>query len=96
VIRRFLIQCADLALALAQAIQLPLVLGLPVVIQPRFEPNEFCANVEKYKITHSLIVPPILVVLARHPGSCTLSLINNIEPIVPRLRRNTNCLPCDI
>ncbi|KAJ7832066.1 AMP binding protein [Mycena olivaceomarginata] len=55
--------------ALAQAIQLPLVLGLPVVIQPRFEPNEFCANVEKYKITHSLIVPPILVVLARHPAA---------------------------
>ncbi|KAJ7199315.1 AMP binding protein [Mycena haematopus] len=51
-----------------QVVQLPLVLGLPVIIQPRFEPNEFCANIEKYKITHSLIVPPILVVLARHPA----------------------------
>ncbi|KAJ7665916.1 AMP binding protein [Mycena polygramma] len=55
--------------ALTQVIHLPLVAGLPVVIQPRFEPNEFCANIEKYKVSMSLIVPPILVVLARHPAA---------------------------
>ncbi|KAF7360140.1 4-coumarate--CoA ligase-like 7 [Mycena venus] len=52
-----------------QVVNLPLVVGLPVVIQPRFEPTEFCANIEKYKVTHGLIVPPILVVLARHPAA---------------------------
>lgn len=34
----------------------------------RFDPVQFCANIEKYKITIALIVPPVLVVLARHPG----------------------------
>ncbi|KAJ6478794.1 AMP binding protein [Mycena vitilis] len=55
--------------ALTQVIHLPLIAGLPVVIQPRFEPNEFCANIEKYQVSMSLIVPPILVVLARHPAA---------------------------
>lgn len=34
----------------------------------RFDPVQFCANIERYKITCSLVVPPVLVVLARHPG----------------------------
>ncbi|KAJ7443825.1 AMP binding protein [Mycena latifolia] len=55
--------------ALTQVVHLPLVVGLPVVIQPRFEPVGFCANIEKYKISFSLIVPPVLVVLARHPAA---------------------------
>ncbi|KAF8908005.1 AMP binding protein [Mucidula mucida] len=42
--------------------------GLPTVIMQRFEPEQYCANVERYKITFSLIVPPVLVVLARHPA----------------------------
>ncbi|KAL0581335.1 hypothetical protein V5O48_000711 [Marasmius crinis-equi] len=40
--------------------------GVPTVIQQRFEPVEFCANIEKYKITIALVVPPVLVLLARH------------------------------
>ncbi|KAJ7060923.1 AMP binding protein [Mycena amicta] len=55
--------------ALIQVVQLPLVDGLPVVIQTRFEPTEYCANIEKYRVTVSLIVPPVLVVLARHPAA---------------------------
>ncbi|KAJ7727010.1 AMP binding protein [Mycena maculata] len=55
--------------ALAQVLHLPLVTGLPVVIQTRFEPVSFCANIEKYKASYSLIVPPIFVVLARHPAA---------------------------
>ncbi|KAF9039471.1 AMP binding protein [Hymenopellis radicata] len=42
--------------------------GLPTVIMQRFDPEQYCANVERYKITFSLIVPPVLVVLARHPA----------------------------
>uniref|UniRef100_A0A0W0EX21 Putative AMP binding protein n=1 Tax=Moniliophthora roreri TaxID=221103 RepID=A0A0W0EX21_MONRR len=45
----------------------PLSVGVPAIIQQRFEPVQFCANIENYKITVSLIVPPVLVVLARHP-----------------------------
>jgi 4-coumarate--CoA ligase len=34
----------------------------------RFDPVQFCANIERYKINIALVVPPVLVVLARHPG----------------------------
>lgn len=47
----------------------PWTVSVPVVIETRFDPEKFCAHVEKYKITLSLIVPPVLVVLARHPGT---------------------------
>lgn len=47
----------------------PFLHGIPVAIMARFDPVQFCANIERYKITHSLIVPPVLVVLNRHPGT---------------------------
>ncbi|KAK7044885.1 4-coumarate--CoA ligase-like 7 [Favolaschia claudopus] len=46
----------------------PFYLGVPVVIQTRFDPVQFCANIEKYRIGFAYIVPPVLVVLARHPA----------------------------
>ncbi|KAJ7449083.1 AMP binding protein [Mycena galericulata] len=55
--------------ALTQVLHLPVLYGLPVVIQSRFEPVSYCANIEKYRASSSLIVPPILVVLARHPAA---------------------------
>ncbi|KAK7444255.1 hypothetical protein VKT23_015265 [Stygiomarasmius scandens] len=45
----------------------PLLCGVPCIIMPRFDPVQFCANIQKYKITVSLIVPPVLVLMARHP-----------------------------
>ncbi len=42
--------------------------GVPVIIQQKFDPVQFCANLEKYKITIAITVPPILLHLARHPG----------------------------
>lgn len=41
---------------------------------PRFEPVAFCKTIEQYKITIGLIVPPILVVLARHPAAAQFDL----------------------
>ncbi|KAJ7108778.1 AMP binding protein [Mycena epipterygia] len=52
----------------ANVLNLPFTVACPVVIQTRFEPVQFCANIEKYKIAFAFIVPPILVVLARHPA----------------------------
>ncbi|CAA7259028.1 unnamed protein product [Cyclocybe aegerita] len=46
----------------------PFTCGAPVVIMARFDPVQFCANLDRYKITVALVVPPILVVLARHPA----------------------------
>jgi len=49
-------------------VHLPFLTGTPVAILPRFDPDAFCATIEKYKVTVALIVPPILVVLSRHPA----------------------------
>ncbi|KAJ7665914.1 AMP binding protein [Mycena polygramma] len=46
----------------------PLGVGCTVVIQPRFDPVQFCADIERYKIGFGFIVPPMLVALARHPA----------------------------
>ncbi|KAG9220628.1 hypothetical protein CCMSSC00406_0003727 [Pleurotus cornucopiae] len=46
----------------------PLAAGIPVVIQTKFDPVAFCENIARYRVTASLIVPPILVVLSRHPA----------------------------
>ncbi|KIK09211.1 hypothetical protein K443DRAFT_671694 [Laccaria amethystina LaAM-08-1] len=46
----------------------PFLHGIPVAIMARFDPVQFCANIERYKITNTLIVPPVLVVLNRHPA----------------------------
>ncbi|KAJ7060932.1 AMP binding protein [Mycena amicta] len=45
-----------------------LSVGVPTVIQTRFEPVEFCRNIERYSVGFAFIVPPVLVVLARHPA----------------------------
>jgi len=43
--------------------------GIPVIVQSRFDPVSFCANIELYKVTAALVVPPVLVVLSRHEGA---------------------------
>ncbi|KAF8216681.1 AMP binding protein [Mycena galopus ATCC 62051] len=48
-------------------LHLPFTLGWSVVIQSQFEPSKFCAAIERFKIPFTFIVPPVLVVLARHP-----------------------------
>nr|WBR81425.1 4-coumaroyl-CoA ligase [Sanghuangporus baumii] len=42
--------------------------AIPVVVMSRFEPVAFCKLIEKFKITFIFLVPPILVVLSRHPA----------------------------
>lgn len=62
----------------------PFTLGVPVVFQPRFDPELFCAAIQRYKITSVLVAPPVLVVLARHPGRLHVCRV--------RQRRLTRCL----
>ncbi|KAH7906804.1 AMP binding protein [Hygrophoropsis aurantiaca] len=47
-------------------LQIPLALGVPAVIMPKFDPSGFCSAIEKYRVTVALIVPPMLVVFTRH------------------------------
>ncbi|KAJ6609065.1 AMP binding protein [Mycena sp. CBHHK59/15] len=51
-----------------QLLHLPFTLGWTVLIQSQFEPVAFCANIAQYKVKFAFIVPPVLVVLARHPA----------------------------
>ncbi|KJA18782.1 hypothetical protein HYPSUDRAFT_144499 [Hypholoma sublateritium FD-334 SS-4] len=46
----------------------PFTLGVPVALMTHFDPENFCAYAQRYKATISLVVPPVLVVLARHPA----------------------------
>ncbi|KAJ7185860.1 AMP binding protein [Mycena filopes] len=52
----------------ALLIHLPFTLGWTVLIQPQFEPVQFCATIEKFRVSFAFIVPPVLIVLARHPA----------------------------
>lgn len=59
----------------------PFTLGVPVAIMSHFDPENFCAYVQRYKATISLVVPPVLVVLARHPGkpSCIFNILKKCD-----------------
>jgi len=43
--------------------------GVPVVIMPRYDPVQFCRDIEKYRISCAFVVPPILLALLHHPGT---------------------------
>ena len=46
----------------------PFFMQRPVYILPRFDLDNFCTAVQKYKITFSCLVPPILLLLAKSPA----------------------------
>ena len=46
-----------------------LMIGMSVVVMPQFEPEAFCRNIEKYKVTASLVVPPVCLAMVHHPGT---------------------------
>ncbi|KIY63213.1 AMP binding protein [Cylindrobasidium torrendii FP15055 ss-10] len=46
---------------------LPLRAGFATAVQPRFDPEQFCANIQRYRVAFCLLVPPIMNMLARHP-----------------------------
>ena len=54
---------------LTQVMHYSLLVGLPIVIMPRYDPVQFCRDVEKYRISCAFVVPPILLALVHHPGT---------------------------
>ncbi|KAL4915914.1 hypothetical protein BDW62DRAFT_187523 [Aspergillus aurantiobrunneus] len=56
--------------------------GVPVYIMPRFDFIKMLAYTEKYRITDYIIVPPVVVALAKHPavksGKYDLSSVESI------------------
>ncbi|KAG2109352.1 AMP binding protein [Suillus discolor] len=49
-------------------LHLPLFLGVPGVVMAGFDPDGFCAAIARYRVTIGFVVPPMLVVFARHPA----------------------------
>ena len=56
-------------LGVVQLLFWELYLGISTIILPRFNPEDFCAAIERYKITTAFIVPPIVLALVHHPGT---------------------------
>lgn len=46
-----------------------IMVGCPVVIMPQFEPEAFCRYIEEYKVTVSLVVPPVCLAIVHHPAT---------------------------
>lgn len=42
-------------------------LGTPVYVMSKFDLPQFCETVQKEKITFTCLVPPIILLLAKHP-----------------------------
>jgi acyl-CoA synthetase (AMP-forming)/AMP-acid ligase II len=52
---------------LVSLMNLPLYLGESVVTMPRFDLREFLRVIQDYRITRAMLVPPIVLALAKHP-----------------------------
>ncbi|KAI5302495.1 hypothetical protein KEM56_000651, partial [Ascosphaera pollenicola] len=52
---------------LTALIHMPIWSGFHTYVMPKFDLEEFCANVQKYKVTYSHVAPPIVLALARSP-----------------------------
>ncbi|KAF2749927.1 4-coumarate-CoA ligase-like protein [Sporormia fimetaria CBS 119925] len=41
--------------------------GLKLIVMPRFDLEDFCRFIQEYKATFSYIVPPVVLLLSKHP-----------------------------
>ena len=52
---------------LTMLIHTPAYIGLTMIVMPKFEIEKWCQLVQRHRITFSYIVPPIAVLLSKHP-----------------------------
>ncbi|CAO3689637.1 unnamed protein product [Rhizopus stolonifer] len=52
---------------LMTSLHIALYWGIPVYFLPRFELTLFCKTIETYRISYALLVPPIILMLAKTP-----------------------------
>lgn len=57
---------------MVKLLHFPLLNGTPVVIMPRFSIDSFCTHVARYKVTIALVVPPMLLLIAKSSGMVNL------------------------
>ena len=41
--------------------------GLTLVVMPKFDIEKFCAIIQEHKITFAYVVPPVVLLLGKHP-----------------------------
>ena len=58
---------ADSVLGLTCQIHQCLYSGLTLVVMSKFDIEKFCANIQKHKITFAYVVPPVVLLLGKHP-----------------------------
>lgn len=46
---------------------LPVFRGIPLHIMQRFDLEQFCSSIQQHKITFTYVVPPVALLLAKHP-----------------------------
>ena len=64
----FLVQLAKLsALGIAALIFVPIYKGVTMHIMQRFDLEQFLSSIQTYKVTIAYVVPPIVLLLAKHP-----------------------------
>lgn len=60
------IQTKSKPLGLAILVLLPVHQGITAYIMQRFDLEQFCQNIEENKITVTFVVPPVVLLLAKH------------------------------
>ncbi|CAI4215133.1 unnamed protein product [Parascedosporium putredinis] len=77
--------------------------GIPVYIMPSFDFPKMLSHIAKYRVTHLVAVPPILVLLAKHPLTpkadlSSLEIVGSgAAPLALEIAHETqNLLPRDI
>lgn len=45
----------------------PLYMGLTTVVMLKFDLETFCSNIQTHRITFAYIVPPVVLLLGKHP-----------------------------
>ncbi|KAJ4496672.1 AMP binding protein [Lentinula lateritia] len=69
----------------------PIFCGTTTVIMARFDLIDFCVAVERFRITAVLVVPPVMLAIARHPAidkfdlSSIWLLFSSAAPVSPTL-----------
>lgn len=78
-------------LGLTVLIHMPMWSGYQTYVMSKFDLEEYCANVQKYKATYSHVAPPIVLALARSPvvdkyDLSSLRMLNSgAAPLKPEL-----------
>lgn len=45
----------------------PLYLGLTSIVMLKFDLRQFCSIIQTHRITYSYVVPPVVLLLGKHP-----------------------------